>query len=216
MGKWELLLLFLKIDKYVGLCLVFSKISSPTDWNLHIFGHTWWQSLHAFISYDCYSGGFFIFVVVIIVVPYASLTRALTHTVVLPSLCQIRRHTLSYSHSLTAPHTHTHTHTHTISLTHAHTTSLRYWSALLKNIDTDIVSFDVYVNPKKCWTSVYKGGPDMLLDPDLQGKSVAVSFDFLSNLNFHLIIFVFMSFPLSKSILILIMILFWHGVIFRS
>ena len=137
--------------------------------------------------------------VIIIVVPYASLTRALTHTVVLPSLCQIRRHTLSYSHSLTHTHTHTHTislshthtHTHTISLSHTHThtqthtPSLRYWSALLKNIDTDIVSFDVYVNPKKCWTSVHKGGPDMLLDPELQGKSVAVSFYFLSNLNFH-------------------------------
>ena len=215
MGKWELLLLFLKIDKYVGLCLVFSKISSTTDWNLSIFVQTWWQSLHAFISYDCYSGGFFIFVVVIIVVPYASLTRALTHTVVLPSSVKYAdTHCLIYNPS------HTHTHTHDLSLshthTHTHTTSLRYWSALLKNIDTDIVSFDVYVNPKKCWTSVYKGGPDMLLDPDLQGKSVAVSFDFLSNLNFHLIIFVFMSFPLSKSILILIMILFWHGVIFRS
>ena len=150
-------------------------------------------------------------IVTVEVFSFLSLSSSLFHTplshALLPTL-------LSFPLSVKYADTHclihnpspTYTHTHTISLSHTHTTSLRYWSALLKNIDTDIVSFDVYVNPKKCWTSVHKGGPDMLLDPDLQGKSVAVSFDFFSNLNFH---FFFMSFPLSKSFLILIMILFF-------
>ena len=37
-----------------------------------------------------------------------------------------------------------------------------YWAALLQNRGVDIVPFDVYSKPKKCWTTVYKGGPEII------------------------------------------------------
>jgi hypothetical protein len=37
-----------------------------------------------------------------------------------------------------------------------------YWAALLQNRGVDIVPFDVYASPRKCWTTVFHGGPEIL------------------------------------------------------
>ena len=34
----------------------------------------------------------------------------------------------------------------------------------------DIIPVDVYVNPKKCWTEVFQGGPEVLLNTDMRGS----------------------------------------------
>ena len=51
-----------------------------------------------------------------------------------------------------------------------------YWAALLTNMNVDIRAYDISVNKKNCWSKVRNGGPEVLLNPRLNGNFLILEY----------------------------------------